>query len=137
MLVAEASVIRYIFTMGRILIADDEVQILEAMVDVLEAAGHHVTGVTDGQEALWRLQSSEFDVALLDVMMPKIDGYHLAQAANGLIRPPKVVIVTSRDFDGDKQAMIAAGVNAFLPKPFANRELLEVVANMLQADGKR
>lgn len=118
--------------MARILIADDEKQILEVMMDVLEAAGHEVVGVADGQEALWRLQSSDFEVALLDVMMPKMDGYHLAQAIHGLINPPKVVIVTSRDFRGDEQVLVAAGADAFLPKPFANRDLVEVVAQMVK-----
>lgn len=118
--------------MARVLIADDERLILEAMMDVLEAAGHEVVGVADGQEALWRLQSSDFDVALFDVMMPKMDGYHLAQAVHGLMNPPKVVIVTSRDFKGDQQALTAAGADAFLQKPFANRDLVEVVANMIK-----
>jgi CheY-like chemotaxis protein len=118
--------------MGRVLIADDEVHILEVMKDVLEAAGHDVVGVSDGQEALWRLQSSQFDVALLDVMMPKMDGYHLAQAVHGLMNPPKLVIVTSRNFDGDQKALEAAGVDAYLPKPFSNRELIEVVANLIK-----
>ncbi len=118
--------------MARILIADDERQILEVMTDVLEAAGHEVVGVADGQEALWRLQTRDFDVALLDVMMPKLDGYHLAQSIHGLANPPKVVIVTSRDFKGDEQALVAAGADAFLPKPFSNRDLVEVVANLLK-----
>ena len=118
--------------MARVLIADDEKQILEVMMDVLESAGHQVVGVSDGQEALWRLQSSEFDVALIDVVMPKMDGYHLAQAVHGLMNPPMIVIVTSRDYKGDQQALVAAGADAFLPKPFAKRDLIEVVANMVK-----
>ena len=121
--------------MGRILIADDERQILEVMVDILEAAGHTVVAVNDGQEALDTLQSQQFDLALLDVMMPKLDGYHLAQAIHGLKNPPVVVIVTSRDFKGDLPALNAAGAAAFLPKPFANRDLLEVVAKLLKDRG--
>src|SRR4051794_34397241 len=123
--------------MGRILIADDEQQILEVMVDILEAAGHQVIAVADGQEALFHLQSSYFDVALLDVMMPKMDGYHLAQAVHGLEKPPVIVIVTSRDFDGDKQVLAAAGAAAFLPKPFSNKDLVEVVAKLLKEKGKK
>ncbi len=123
--------------MGRILIADDEKYILEVMVDILEAAGHQVIPVADGQEALFHLQSSYFDVAVLDVMMPKMDGYHLAQAVHGLQKPPAVVIVTSRDFDGDKQALTAAGAAAFLPKPFSNKDLIEVIAKLLKDRGAK
>lgn len=121
--------------MGRILIADDEQQILEVMVDILESAGHEVVGVADGREAFNAIQSSGFDLAILDVMMPKLDGYHLAQAIQGLKNPPAIVIVTSRDFEGDKIALHAAGVSAFLPKPFSNKDLVEVVSKLLKNRG--
>jgi CheY-like chemotaxis protein len=118
--------------MGRILIADDEEHILEVMVDILEMAGHEVVGVTDGEEALKKLRERKFDVALFDVMMPKLDGYHAAQQVHGLPDKPKMVIVTSRNYDGDKNALQAAGVDAFLSKPFQNRDLVEVVSNLLE-----
>jgi CheY-like chemotaxis protein len=121
--------------MGRVLIADDEEHILEVMIDVLEGAGHVVIGVHDGEQAVKRLRESRFDVALIDVMMPKMDGYHVAAQIHGLEDPPRVVIVTSRNFDGDKQALYAAGVAAFLPKPFSNRDLIEVVARLLAEQG--
>jgi CheY-like chemotaxis protein len=118
--------------MARILVADDEAHILSVMIDVLEAAGHEVVGVKDGQEALNELRANQFDVALIDVMMPKMDGYHVAAQVHGLPNPPQMVIVTSRDFDGDKRALLASGVAAFLPKPFSNRDLIEVVANLVK-----
>lgn len=117
--------------MGRILIADDEETILEVMVDILESAGHQVVGVSDGQAALEQLKSHTFDVVLADVMMPKIDGYHLAQQIYSLQNRPRIVMVTSRDFDSDKRAVQAVGADAFLQKPFANRELLEVVTRLI------
>ena len=120
--------------MGRILIADDERQILEAMADVLEAAGYDVVGAFDGEDALGKLRAGGFDVALIDVVMPKLDGYHLAQKIHGLPEPPKIVIVTSRDFEGDENALRAAGADAFLPKPFSNRDLIEVVARFSDPD---
>ncbi len=118
--------------MARVLVADDEEHICEVMVDILSEAGHEVMGVLDGEEALKQLNARSFDVALLDVMMPRLDGYHLAQKIHGLAKPPKMVIVTSRNFDGDRQALIASGVDAFLQKPFSNRELVDVVANLLK-----
>jgi len=117
--------------MGRILIADDETEILSVMTDVLEEAGHKVIGVIDGEEAFKELQKHVFDVALIDVMMPKMDGYHLATRIHGLPRPPKVVIVTSRNYDKDQKTLEAVGVAAFLPKPFSNRDLIEVVSNLM------
>lgn len=118
--------------MARVLIADDETLILEAMMDVLESAGHEVRGVGDGEQALFELQTRDYDVVLIDVMMPKMDGYHVSQQIHGLSSPPKIVIVTSRDYEGDQQALRAAGADAFLPKPFANKDLIEVVGNMVK-----
>lgn len=117
--------------MARILIADDEEHILEVMMDVLEAAGHNVVGVADGAEAVQQFRTKSFDVALLDVVMPRLDGYHAAQLIRGFPHPPKIIIVTSRDYDGDKHALQAAGADAYLPKPFANKDLLTVVENLL------
>ena len=122
--------------MGHVLIADDEEYILEAMRDVLESVGHSVVGVKDGEEALKLLTDTKFDVALIDVMMPKMDGYHLATKIHGLPRPPKIVIVTARAFEGDRQALYATGASAFLPKPFSNRDLIEVVSRLINSNGK-
>lgn len=118
--------------MGRILIADDEDQILSVMVDVLEAAGHMVAAVRNGEEALATLKATKYDVALLDVMMPKMDGYHLTAQIHSLPNPPKIIIVTSRDFDGDKNVLTRIGIDAFLPKPFSNQELVKVVQDLLK-----
>lgn len=117
--------------MGRVLIADDEEQILGAMMDVLEGAGHEVVGAFDGEEALKLIEKQQFDVALLDVMMPKLDGYHLATRIHGLPKPPKIVIVTARNYDHDESTLKSVGVEAFLPKPFSNRDLIEVVARLI------
>ena len=118
--------------MGRVLVADDEEHILSVMMDILEGAGHEVTGVRDGEEALAALKTSApFDVALIDVMMPKLDGYHLAAQIHGLPDPPRIVIVTSRNFDRDEATLQTVGAAAFLPKPFSNKELIEVVTRLM------
>ena len=122
--------------MGRVLIADDEEQILGIMMDVLEGAGHEVMGAADGEEAYKILQKESFEVAVLDVMMPKLDGYHLATKLHGLPNPPKVVIVTSRNYDADEATLRSIGVEAFLPKPFSNRDLIEVVARLIAGKKK-
>ena len=122
--------------MGRILIADDEAKILEVMKDILEGEGHQVVAVSDGETALRWLQSDRFDVALIDVMMPRMDGYHVAAAVRALENPPKIIIVTARDYKTDKEAIHASGADAFLPKPFATKDLIEVVKNLIAEKSK-
>lgn len=101
------------------------------MKDILETQGHQVVAVADGETALRWLQSDKFDVALMDVMMPRLDGYHVAAAVRSLDKPPKIIIVTARDFHGDKDAIHASGADAFLPKPFSTKDLIDVVKNLI------
>jgi DNA-binding response OmpR family regulator len=82
--------------------------------------------------ALQMLRQEAYDVALIDVMMPKLDGYHVASMIRGLPNPPKIVIVTSRNYDKDRNVLEMVGVDAFLPKPFSNRDLLEVVTTLIK-----
>jgi DNA-binding response OmpR family regulator len=123
--------------MGRVLIADDEQKILEVMKDILETQGHQVVAVSDGETALRWLRSDHFDVALIDVMMPKVDGYHVAASVRALDKPPKIVIVTARDFNTDKGAVQASGADAFLPKPFSTKDLIDVVKNLISEKSKK
>ncbi|OVE77806.1 hypothetical protein BVX98_01920 [bacterium F11] len=116
--------------MKRILVADDEEQILSVMMDVLEGAGYEVVGAHDGVEALKLLENQSFDVALLDVMMPKLSGYHLTTKVLGLANPPKVIIVTARNYEKDEKTLRSVGAHAFLPKPFSNKDLLDVVSRL-------
>lgn len=102
------------------------------MKDILETQGHSVVAVSDGETALMHLKSKPFDVALIDVMMPRLDGYHVAAAIRAIEKPPKIVIVTARDFHNDKEAVRASGADAFLPKPFATKDLIEVVHNLIK-----
>jgi CheY-like chemotaxis protein len=116
--------------MAKILVADDEVNIAEMAKGILTEFGHDVDIVHDGQSALLRLQTKTYDVALIDVKMPLMDGYHLAAEAQGLQHPPKIVIATARDYDNDQAAVKAVGVSAFLHKPFSNKDLVEVVERL-------
>ncbi len=122
--------------MGRILIADDEQKILELMKDILESQGHQVVAVSDGETALRWAQSDRFDVALIDVMMPRMDGYHVAASMRAFENPPKIIIVTARDFHGDREAVQASGADAFLHKPFSAKDLMDVVKNLIAEKGK-
>lgn len=117
--------------MGRILIADDEESILSVMMDILQDAGHEVKGVGDGAAALAELEQNQYDVALIDVMMPKMGGYHVAVKIHAMPNPPKIVIVTARSFDADHHLLTNVGVDAYLPKPFAKQDLLNVVTKLL------
>jgi len=121
-------------TVARILVVDDDNQICDSIKDILESAGHDVVSSGNGAEALTMLEKGRFDLALLDIVVPKIDGYHLATHIAGLAHPPAIVFVSSRDYDQDEKVVESLGAAAFIRKPFQKRELLRVVSNLLSQD---
>jgi CheY-like chemotaxis protein len=116
--------------MSRILVADDEEELLELIRFSLDAAGHAVTTAKNGREALDKSRKTQFDLVILDVMMPLMDGYHASAEITAHPSSPPVLLLTSRDFDQDQPAVKASGAAAFLSKPFEVPELLQVVADL-------
>jgi two-component system OmpR family response regulator len=116
---------------SKILVADDEPELLELLRFSLDAAGHEVTAVPDGRQALDKGQAGTFDLIILDVMMPHLDGYHVAREISNNPQSPPVLLLTSRDYGQDQAAIKGSGADAFLSKPFEITELLDVVKNLI------
>ncbi len=118
--------------MARILSVDDDPQVRSLIEDILDGVGHEVVCVDNPTSAMDVLEKGRFDLALLDVMMPKGDGYHLATHISGLPNPPAMVFVSARDFNEDEKVLESLGAAAFIRKPFTRRELLRVVNTVLE-----
>lgn len=117
--------------MAKILVADDEEELLELIRLSLEGAGHQVTTAKNGKQATEKARSAPYDIIILDVMMPVMDGYH---AAADIVQDPKappILLLTSRDFDQDQAAIKGSGATAFLSKPFEVPELLKTVLDLV------
>jgi DNA-binding response OmpR family regulator len=120
--------------MARVLAADDDPETLEFVKMALEMGGHHVTTAEDGRQALAKGSEGEFDLYVLDVTMPYMDGYHVAAALSEKFPGRKILLLTSRDYEKDKIAVESCGADAHMSKPFDVNEFLRVVADM--ASGK-
>lgn len=120
--------------MANVLIADDEAELLELLRFSLDAAGYHITTAPDGKKALSLAKSQSFDLIVLDVMMPHVDGYHVAQELSGDPHSPPILLLTSRDFGQDQTAIKGSGASAFLSKPFEISELLNVVKSLISGN---
>jgi len=116
--------------MTRVLVADDEAELLELLQFSLNAAGFEVVTVNDGLKALEASRKSKFDVIILDVMMPRMDGYHVAQEVSQDPKAPPILLLTSRDFTQDQSAVKGSGATAFISKPFEIPELIEAVKRL-------
>lgn len=108
----------------RILLAEDERSLAKALVKILEKNHYSADAVYDGEEALYYLENGNYDVAILDVMMPKMDGITVLKTirSNGNIIP--VMILTAKAEVDDKVLGLDSGANYYLTKPFDTKELL-------------
>ena len=117
----------------RLLLAEDEQALSKALRAILERAGYTVDTVYDGQAALDCLDSGSYDGAVLDIMMPVMDGIEVLRQlrARGDLLP--VLLLTAKSEIDDKVQGLDSGANDYLTKPFAVRELLARVRAMTRA----
>ena len=106
-----------------ILTADDDPQLLRLISRNLQFEGYDVIAVSDGQQALEQIEHHVPDVVLLDVMMPKMDGFTVCQRVREFSTVP-IIIVTARGQDQDKIRGLDLGADDYLTKPFSVDELL-------------
>lgn len=108
----------------RILVAEDQPQLLTMLVKNLTLAGYTVDGVADGAEALAYLDVTDYDAAVLDVMMPRVDGLTVLRTVRDRGSALPVLLLTARDAVQDRVGGLDAGADDYLTKPFAMDELL-------------
>jgi DNA-binding response OmpR family regulator len=109
----------------RILVADDDPDIRALVAYRLERAGYEVVAAADGAEALRLAFESEPDLAVLDVMMPRIDGYGVTRGLreHARTRDTPVILLTARVQEGDVARGFDAGADDYIKKPFSPQEL--------------
>ena len=108
----------------RILIVEDEQPLREGLVDLLTAAGHDTVAVADGPSGLERATHDPFDLVLLDLMLPGLDGLEVCRQVRQVRPELPILMLTARGSEDDKVVGFAAGADDYLAKPFGVRELL-------------
>jgi len=116
---------------GRILIADDEPDILDAVAYALEAEGYEVERVADGEAALQLAQRQEFDLVLLDVLMPGLSGTEVCRRLRVDSIVP-IVMLTAKDAEVDRVLGLEVGADDYITKPFSIAELVGRVHAILR-----
>jgi len=106
-----------------ILIADDEQEIANLIAIHLEKEGYHVIKVSDGQEAVRVVETQSIDLLILDIMMPKMDGYEVAHRIREQHNMP-IIFLSAKTSDFDKVQGLVIGADDFVTKPFAPIELV-------------
>ena len=121
--------------MAAILIAEDEPRIAAFVEKGLRSAGYSPTVARDGREALDYASSGEFDLMVLDIGLPLMDGFEVLEALRGQGSPLPVIILTARDSVTDTVAGLEGGADDYMAKPFRFEELLARVRIRLRDQG--
>ena len=119
---------------GRILVAEDSITSRTLLKNILETAGYQVATAVDGVDALTQVRSNEFDLVVLDVDMPRMNGFELTTKirADKKLSDLPVVLVTALESREDKERGIDAGANAYIVKSsFDQSNLLAVIQKLI------
>jgi DNA-binding response OmpR family regulator len=106
---------------ARILLVDDEHSIQTLLSYPLRKDGYHVTGAHDGSEALERFDEARFDLVILDLMLPKLDGVEVCRQLRSRSQVP-IIMLTAKGSETDKVAGLEVGADDYITKPFSMRE---------------
>ncbi len=122
----------------RILIAEDNLVNQRVAIYMLEKQGHHVTGVMNGEEALGALEKGNFELILMDIQMPRMDGFQATQ----LIRQKEkksgdhipIIAMTAHAMKGDRERCLKMGMDDYISKPLNANQLTETIARVMNQD---
>ena len=121
---------------NRLLIVDDEPQILRALTPALAAAGFDVVGASSGEEAMSLLASEPSDVVILDLGLPDVDGKEVIQRVREWSAVP-IIVLSARDLESEKIAALDVGADDFVNKPVGVGELLARIRAVMRGRERR
>jgi DNA-binding response OmpR family regulator len=121
---------------ARILIVEDDQAILRGLSDVLVFNGYAVHAVADGGDGLEAILDGQFDLVLLDVMLPTLDGFSICRRVREVKPSQPIIMITAKGAEDDIVTGFQAGADDYVPKPFSLRELTVRVEAILRRSGK-
>ncbi len=118
---------------NKILIVDDEPQIVRALELLMDRENFKIRSASDGVEALRAIEDDAPDLILLDLMMPRMDGFELCQKirANPSWKDMVIVILTAKGRDIEREKGMALGADYYVTKPFSTREVVQLIKSAL------
>lgn len=117
----------------RILIVDDEPNIVISLEFLMMREGHEVRVARDGEAGLAAVRTHRPDVVVLDVMMPKLDGFAVLEAVRSDpdLAGTRILMLTAKGREAEQNKGLALGADAYMSKPFSTRDLVEKVKELL------
>ena len=125
--------------MSRVLVVDDEPDLVRVLEFGLRASGYTVESASDGQEGLKKAREIKPDVILLDLMLPKLDGYKVCRLLkfDDRFKHIPIIILSARTQEGDQALALEMGANRFVTKPYDFSEILGYIETLLKSPTAR
>ncbi|WP_455089884.1 response regulator transcription factor [Peptoanaerobacter stomatis] len=120
----------------RILLVEDEKELSNALTAILKHSNYSVDAVYDGEDALYYLETQNYDAIILDVMIPKIDGIQVLKTIRQAQNHIPVLMLTAKSEIDDRVVGLDAGADDYLTKPFATKELLARLRSVTRRQGE-
>ena len=119
---------------GEILVVDDEPNIVLSLEFLMKKEGYGVRTASNGEEAMQAIRESKPDLVLLDVMMPRMDGYEVCQAVRSdpQLNDRLILMLTAKGREVEREKGLALGADDYVTKPFATRDLVEKVRLLIE-----
>lgn len=116
----------------RVLIAEDEPNIIESLSFILTRVGCDVVSAPDGQTALERIREIKPDVVILDVMLPRLNGFEVLKTvrADRVLMGIPIIILTAKGQSQDRRMAEEIGADAFVTKPYSNQHIIDTVQEL-------
>lgn len=120
---------------ARVLVVDDEADLVRILQFGLESMGYHVESASDGQEGLKKAREMKPDIILLDLMLPKLDGYKVCRLLkfDERYKSIPIIILSARTQEGDQALAMEMGANRFITKPYEFTEILSQMEALLKS----
>ena len=118
---------------GKILVVDDEIYIVHILDFSLGMEGYEVVTALDGEQALEKVKSEKPDLIVLDIMMPKLDGYEVCKSikSNATTQHIPVILLSAKGRNVDQKLGFDVGADDYITKPFSPRKLVERINQLL------
>jgi len=116
---------------SRILVVEDDRALRNAVISALQSGGYEVDYAADGSAGVQALSAKAYDIVLLDIGLPFVDGWHVLSTLEGR-RVPSVIVISARGDQADKVRALDMGADDYLAKPFASEELLARIRAVLR-----
>lgn len=116
----------------RVLIVEDEPHIVELLSFILDVEGFEVAAATDGEAAMQTLQRDRPDVVVLDLMLPRKNGFEVLKQikADPQLKSIPIIVLTAKGQAQDRRLAEEMGVDSFMTKPFANRDVIDEIRRL-------